>query len=289
MLVCGGIQTATAGYAFVIRLNSDGSYDSGFANGAGYALYTSNAVSTPYFLPTTVALLSNGKILVGGLGNHGSDPSNADMTVLRLGADGSVDTTFGTNGWTYVAFDLGQSLSDYVQSMSIDSSGRIVLAGVVEGPTTNLWGVARLLANGQIDTTFATQGRTTFSFASDGDGSSYDTPNSVVALPDGRILVGGSVAIGSFGTNTNYGGYFQAALMLQSNGTPDPAFGTGGTFIGGDDSMPYSTAIIHPIGVFVNGDNIYFPGYGFKADGSDVDFGINKVTRSIFRDGFENP
>ena len=74
----------------------------------------------------------------------------------------------------------------------------------------------RLLAAGDLDPTFGTGGKTTATYT----GSADDGAESIAILEDGRILVGGD-------SNTIQDGAAILARYL-ADGTPDPAFGTGG-------------------------------------------------------------
>jgi uncharacterized delta-60 repeat protein len=208
------------------------------------------------------------------------------MAVLRLLPDGTIDTTFGTNGWAFVAFDQGGSLFDEANALCVDSTGRIVLAGDFSNLQSNDWAVARLQQNGQIDPNFGSGGRVVLSF--DLGGYNDDRVKSVACLPDGRILVGGSVDTGGYAYQVaNDEGYFAAAVMLKSNGTADPNFGTLGRYLEGDANTAYAAAIINPTRFAMTGDYVYFPGTTFKANGSDKDFGAARLILPLFKNGFE--
>ncbi len=83
-----------------------------------------------------IALLPNGQFLLAGLSK-----------VARFNADGSLDTTFGTNGSTVVNFG---ATFPFISEIAIDPAGRIIVAGNAQytnsGPDS--MAVARLTANG---------------------------------------------------------------------------------------------------------------------------------------------
>ncbi|WP_268944828.1 M10 family metallopeptidase C-terminal domain-containing protein [Pseudomonas sp. KNUC1026] len=79
----------------LLRLNSDGSLDTGFGKG-GYALLGSEQPVYYADSAKAVTVLEDGKILVTGAGGWGSG-----FGVVRLNADGSVDTTFGSQDGKY--------------------------------------------------------------------------------------------------------------------------------------------------------------------------------------------
>ena len=106
-------------------------------------------------------LLPTGRILVAGTLESGP-PGNSEFYVMRLLEDGSVDGTFGSFGFTLVAFDVGGDLTDTLAAMTVDRNDRILLAGSVDVSATDIdFGVARLLVGGGLDTGFSGDGRAT--------------------------------------------------------------------------------------------------------------------------------
>ena len=88
ILVSGyAISGSTNDYA-VVRYNADGSLDTSF-DGDGIATV---AVGTSADYGREVAVQSDGKIIIVGNSNNGSDE---DIGVIRLNSDGSLDTSFG--------------------------------------------------------------------------------------------------------------------------------------------------------------------------------------------------
>jgi uncharacterized delta-60 repeat protein len=178
----------------VARLNPDGSLDATFA-GDGKRLFSWGPIGRA----TSVVVLPNGKILVGGF----SGPEGGNMQVARLNADGSLDTTFGTGG--KAAVDFGGD--DFGLAMARQANGRIVLAGnsTVAGAV-----VARLRTNGALDPDFADDGRLTL-----GNG----VLRSVFVQPDRKIVVVGNAA----------GSAMMTVTRLMPNGSPDPTLDGDGT------------------------------------------------------------
>lgn len=118
-IVAGGFSFGGgANYFALVRLNTDGSFDTTF-DGDGKVLTVVGAGGAAY----AVKLQSNGKIVAGGGVSNGT---NSDFAVARYNADGSPDTTFGTNGQTITP--IGTEL-DQAYAMAIQPNGKIVLAG----------------------------------------------------------------------------------------------------------------------------------------------------------------
>ena len=154
----------------LLRYNTDGTLDPNFGIGGKVVIGGTNA--GPAF---AVAVQTDGKILAAA-------PANLHLTVFRFNSNGSVDNTFGNNGATAIQPDE-VFLAPASGGIALEPDGRILVATAHnEGGPLQI--VARLLANGQLDSTFGSNGvAPTFG----GD--------SVAVLPNGNILVGtGSVS-----------------------------------------------------------------------------------------------
>jgi uncharacterized delta-60 repeat protein len=184
----------------LIRLNSDGTFDSTFFLGF-------DSIADIY----QVILLSDGKILVGG--SFTTHNAITIRGVVRLNADGTRDTTFNDGG---VGIGTG---SNSVRAIAIQSDGKYLVAG--NFTTYNGVSVPRLIrlnTDGTLDTTFI--GGST----SGGAG----IINEMVIQSDGKILIAGDF-ISYTGTIDCY--YF---ARLNADGTFDSTFdlGTNGGFNG---------------------------------------------------------
>jgi len=138
-IVVAGSRTGAGSVDFgLLRLNADGSVDSGFGNG-GTVVTDLNSGS--YDNPMAVAIESDGKILAAGYGYT----SMSDFAVVRYKVDGSLDSSFGSGGIAHTAFT--SEGNNYANAMAIQSDGNVVLAGqvLVESPLSNGFGVARFL------------------------------------------------------------------------------------------------------------------------------------------------
>lgn len=72
---------------------------------------------------------------------------NADFIVERLLADGSPDSTFGNQGTSLIAFDLGPNEADVLSAMAVQLDGGIVVTGWIERNSSGDYdfGLARLV------------------------------------------------------------------------------------------------------------------------------------------------
>ena len=177
----------------VARLLSNGVLDSNFhANGrTTIAFDPGNGISVAQAFGLTVQ--RDGRIvLVGAANSSASATPNYDMAVARLQPDGSLDSGFGFGGRTQVAFDLIANGTDYALGVAEQSNGRLVLAGLAIGSTTEFGAVARLNGNGTLDAGFGTFGKQTYDFST---GSPDAQAFTGVAFQGTQIIVAGLVLV----------------------------------------------------------------------------------------------
>ena len=103
----------------VVRYNTDGSLDTSFGQGGK----VTTAIGSADDVALSVALQPDGKIVVAGVSDNGS---NFDFAIARYNMDGSLDTSFGTGG--KVTTEVG-SYHDYAYSVALQPDGKIVVAG----------------------------------------------------------------------------------------------------------------------------------------------------------------
>lgn len=187
-------------------------------NAGGTALDTDSGGGAGYigvFGKYALAEQADHKILVVGYAGRNDGSGNIDMVVQRFLPDLSADTAFGTNGSQSVAFNLGFS-SSIASSVAVQSNGNIVVAGYVvfTGQSGKSAGLARLLPNGQIDTTFG-----------GGYGWIYQTPYPESVAMAVRIDQNGRIVYGGYGAaDTNFATRRCLINRLLANGNQDFSF-----------------------------------------------------------------
>ncbi|MDC0711368.1 hypothetical protein POL68_23055 [Stigmatella sp. ncwal1] len=173
----------------------------------------------------------------GGSGDGGTPPTvdDTDLAVVRFNTDGTVDTTFGTNGIATVDLSAGTaSARDTLWSMDRDISNRLVLFGGRKADPNRAdldYAVARLTANGALDTAFGTNGIYTLNVSN----LSEQARNGYVQ-PDGKIL-----AAGYLSQPTGVGAQAANRVLLQrldDSGKLDTSFGSKGVV----NSAPFKSA-----------------------------------------------
>ena len=211
ILVTGSAQNGNAYDTAFLRYNPDGSPDTSF-DGDGI-LTSANRGSND--TGESVAVLSDGKVLIAGFGYNGS---NNDFALTRYNADGSLDTGFGTDGKVTTA--VGQR-DDIGHGIAIQPDGKILVAGSTWVPTNpddiyfnTDFALARYNADGSIDSTFGADGVATVNVRRT---RASDDAFTVRVLDDGKILVAGTSDIGLF---ADFG-----LARFNADGSVDTSFG----------------------------------------------------------------
>jgi uncharacterized delta-60 repeat protein len=152
-----------------------------------------------------VAIDTQGRVVVLGKTQFGSGTiSFQESFIIRVTADGQLDTSFAANGYSTPVVQGAVELA-------IDGSDRIVLAG----PS----GWSRLNANGNLDTSFGLGG--IVDEESFGDENLYSGFREMIALADGSTLT-------LFSDPYSDNGVIASVIRLNANGSLDTRFGVQG-------------------------------------------------------------
>jgi uncharacterized delta-60 repeat protein len=216
------------------RLNADGSFDTSFTGPTGTAAGKfSWAVVSGDSYAFGLALQSDGKIVAAG----NCVGAGEDTCVVRLNANGSIDTTFGglngaAQGSVVSALSTG---IDKAYEVAIQSDGKIVVGGSCEkdGSARTDFCVTRYSSSGVLDDTFgervvAAQSPRTGTARVSISGK-QDTLLSLALQTDGKIVAVGDCYDASDNSQV-------CAIRLSgNNGTLDSTFtgpsgGSGGKF-----------------------------------------------------------
>lgn len=230
MILVGAVQIDVYGnYDFgVTRLNADGSLDTTFGtNGKKIIAFdlggldSNGHLSMDQDIATCVAIQADGKIVVGGYAQR-DGTGNFDFAVVRLNTDGSLDTSFSSDGKAVIAFDYGGGGDDRATGIAIQSDGKIVLVGYTQKAALgdNDIALARLKTDGSLDTSFTGDGRKFIGFNNNGTGD--DRGAAITIQPDGAIVVVGYAQASGTG-NDDF-----AIARVKSNGSLDKSFSSDG-------------------------------------------------------------
>ena len=279
----GILLAAIMGSFFIAGSTSiptDGELDPTF--GTGGVVMTDFNTSTD--LANAVAVQPDGKLVAAGTTYTGNDFSDEDFAIARYNPNGSLDTSFGTNGKVTTDFP---GLAAVISAVVVQPDGKIVVAGGAY-PLFTFAGdfkVARYNPDGSLDTSFGAGGIVTTIFPGDGSFAF-----ALALQSDGKIIAAGTDFL-----DFNPGDMSDTDFALaryNPDGSLDTTFGNGGTvttdFLGAEDDV-YSV-LIQPDGkiVAVGSANSPVDFYDFAAarylsNGTlDTTFGIGGKMRVDF-------
>ncbi|MGI6414288.1 MAG: Calx-beta domain-containing protein [Thermoguttaceae bacterium] len=221
ILVLGTREATTKDFA-VARYNLDGTLDTSFGQ-EGIATCDFGE----YDEAEAMAVDALGRIVVFGNACEGY----YRFGLARLGADGSLDTTFGNAGRVQKKFESSVAAGPTPTDMVIDGqTGKIITVGYTnEYPQRFI--VARFKPDGDLDPSFSDDGaayRTIFDSASDSAMALAVTVEPNGAGLDGDVIVAGAAYHVTGGTKEG----FAALARYQANGVPEEAFGAPSIIIG---------------------------------------------------------
>lgn len=256
------INANFSGKLLVIRLNPDGTLDSGF-DGDGTLVVNSFNESYAYDL----FVQADGKIVVVGARYDAN--FSASMLALRLNADGTLDTSFGTGGYSEPDVSAGD---DFAYAAAPLGNGQFLMAGSrIDANFNNQPVVTRLNADGSVDNTFGNNG-----IAEVTVNQIENQFWSIGVQADGRI-----VASGSFSRDIGGGLSDRDVLVacFDVDGVLDPTFGTGGTVVKAitpnEQDVAFGQALDASGNIFLAGfteqANFSYDGFLLEMDDSGAD------------------
>ena len=232
------VSSLSGGFSIHIQPARIGALDPSFGSG-GIAAHDVGFSTT-----NGLAVQADGKSVM--IGTIGSAP-NESFGLTRYNADGSLDTTFGSNGVVTTSFG---STDDVPSAVSVLPGGQILVAGTATtyasgNPAGSQFALAEYNPDGSVDMSFGGgTGQLLLGFSSVPATLSNDIVNAMAIGRGGTIYLGGS-------SDASGRGFDFAIAALNPDGSLAGGFGTGGKllvdFAGGDDSL-------NALAVQINGD-----------------------------------
>jgi uncharacterized delta-60 repeat protein len=178
----------------------------------------------------SVIMQPDGKIVIAGTSNNGTD---YDFAALRYNSDGSLDNSFGTDGYVVTPISIGGTIMHFVLHLILREklSSVVVLTWMISpGMILLLSGIIQMVhpmsnfgVNGIVTTGIGT-----------GDNAGFG----MLALADEKILMTGTAMIDHIqGNNSDF-----ALVRYDATGALDPLFGTNGlttTDFNNADDIPH--------------------------------------------------
>jgi uncharacterized delta-60 repeat protein len=198
MYVLSAARINNISLSVVMHIKEDGTIDSSFGN-AGRAIMQYGTSIYMY----SMSLQTDGKILATGLSYV--TVSDANFITCRINTDGTIDSTFGNNGYAEYGFGTNE---DAANAVKVLSDGSILVAGYSRQPNKRST-LVKYTTDGVVDSTFGVNGVLIISNA----GGSTDQITSIDQLVDGTIV--------STGFKTSSSGANSAiAFRIDNLGTP---------------------------------------------------------------------
>jgi uncharacterized delta-60 repeat protein len=174
-IVVTGKSNANGGSFLLARLTSTGEIDTSFGSGGlVYTDFDPNRRDEAF----AVLVQTDGKIVAAGTVWDG----DYDFGVVRYNANGTLDSTFSSDGKDVIGFGYADNCYD----IALLDDGDLVVVGSQDDFGSDVdFAIARLNANGTLDNSFDFDGKLTTGFGG------FDYARAVAIQPDGKILVAG--------------------------------------------------------------------------------------------------
>jgi len=206
--------------------------------------------------------LDDGRYL--GCGSFNSIATSYDFFVARFSSTGFADGGFAAGGVAVTAFTgASQTSTDQCNSLAVQTDGMIVAAGMTTVAGHSHVALVRYTSSGALDAGFGTGGLVDINAAALANGDSE--ARALVLQPDGKLLIAGY----AFGSGTSD----LLVMRLNTNGSPDGSFGSGGitrTAVGTSDDFA-NAMVRQPDGRIVVAGSTY-------ASGGQRDFVLARYT-----------
>lgn len=257
----------------VRRFNADGTPDTSW--GAMGVATHNLAVGTSGEVTRGVVVQRSGKVVVAATVEHAGamDARDRDIALARFNTDGTLDTSFGTNG--VVTLDLSDGaldgttyVADTAWALTTYSDDRLVVTGARkrDGNVDTDFAVVRLSADGARDMAFGTNG-----VASVDVNNRSATPRNATVLADGSIVMAGYM--------TDGGVVKPVLFKLTAAGQLDPSFGTGGIYT--ETVLP---VITEAYAAALQGTSFVTAGYGRASTMESIDWLSLRISATGTRD-----
>jgi len=156
----GGVQPSTDTAFAAVRFNTNGTLDSSFGSGGVTIVDVGPGTTSARETLWGATRDSSDRLVLFGH-SKGTDRLDLDRVVVRLTANGTVDTAFGTSGVSTLNVS---NLTDNARHGLVQPDGKIVTSGYTPQPTGvgtqtgNRIVLTRLNDDGKTDTTFGSKG-----------------------------------------------------------------------------------------------------------------------------------
>jgi uncharacterized delta-60 repeat protein len=196
--------------AVALAPSSPGSVDPTYGAGGVLAL----SVRSGYESANAIVPTPDGKWLVSGGAQSAGQQEDGVRYLVRLNADGRIDTTFGNQGYVYDNY--------FSRVLIVQASGRILAASIVEEGTFTKAVLRRLLPDGSRDMAFGVANGETVIWTGNATLNYQDFEHFQIDA-QGRIVATSRVFAGN-----DFSAGRVEVWRFSADGIPDQGFGVGG-------------------------------------------------------------
>lgn len=164
------------------RYHADGTLDSAFSDNGKINTASGNFDHNI----NAIGLQTDGKIVLAGY--LGTSPSTNKFLLVRYHPNGTIDSTFGTDGFLTVPFG---AQNNQASALLIQPDDKMIVGGNALVNGVNHFALMRFSADGTIDSTFGTNGKTAVSIGSN------DGITAMAHDADWKIVTAGSAFHGA--------------------------------------------------------------------------------------------
>ncbi len=192
----------------------NGTRDPAFGVDGVSAVFVDISLYSPY--PYSLFLQPDGKFVIVGYYLDLDNNLIHRGFAMRVLVDGTLDTTFGTDGFVkFIPPNVGWKID--LHGGAAQPDGKIVLTGYMGSTSANqVWYIARLMPDGSLDTSFDGDGLLTPNLGNNFTEKAFDA----LLLPDGKLVVAG------YGQKLP--GQQMTVMRFLPTGALDNTFGLGG-------------------------------------------------------------
>jgi uncharacterized delta-60 repeat protein len=211
-------------------LLSAGAVDTSFGNGGVVTTpVASGAQANAVAVYPNAGTVNDSKIVAAG---SAIVSENTAFALARYNPNGTLDTSFGSNGTVTTAIPKSVSAA---RAVAIQSDGKILAAGsfATTKVPAHAFALERYTTSGSLDQSFGNAGIVTLHFTGTGSTASYDDAIAIALQSDGKIVLAGT-------TNGTSGNNDIALARYNANGSLDTSFGSGGKIITSYTAIPGS-------------------------------------------------
>lgn len=187
IVIAGGVQEGADGHFLVARFNANGAEDVTFGTVGKTTIDIRN-----YNEAYSCARQTDGKIVLAGQAKFVTQSS---FGVARVDENGKVDSSFATNGKTYVAFNG----TNEPKAIALQADNKIVFAGYNNDVGDLEVAVLRFKTDGTVDSTFGFNGRVRVA------NGTLNFGKTVAIQADGKIVIGSETVVLSPPNSSDFG------------------------------------------------------------------------------------